>query len=172
MTTRQRQFAAGFTLVELMVALLVSSVVLSAVATLAYATTSASTATDQIGREQSVLRHVTVRLSDLIMRANEVVSASDSGFELWHDTNTDGVPDANELTLVTRGSDGNTITIDETETDITIDEPESYRQCKNVLFQYDVSVPGTQFIAIWFDLEENGQTQRHTVTARLRGGGF
>ena len=159
MIIRQRQLAAGFTLVELMVALLVSSVVLSAVATLAYATTSASTATDQIGREQSVLRHVTVRLTDLIMRANEVVSASDGGFELWHDTNTDGVIDAGELTLVTRDSDGNTININGTE---------SYTQCKNVVF---VAASGTQFIAIWFDLEENGQTQRHTVNAKLRGAG-
>lgn len=159
MITRQRQFAAGFTLVELMVALLVSSVVLSAVATLAYATTSASTATDELGREQSTLRHVTVRLTDLIMRADGIITASDGGFELWHDTNTDGVPDADELTLVTRDGDGNTITIDGTE---------SYTQCENVIFY----VPSTRFIAIWFDLDENGQTQRHTINAKLRGSGI
>lgn len=153
----------GFTLVELMIALLVSSIILSAVATLAYATGSAKEATDQMGREQTVLRHVNVRLTDLIMRADGVVSATSGGFELWHDANTDGVVDADELTQVTRDSDGDMIMIDGTET---------YTQCENITFQYDDVAPDTRFIAIWFDLEENGQTQRHTINAKLRGWGI
>ncbi len=162
MKKRRRQCAAGFTLVELMIALLVSSVILSAVATLAYATGSAKEATDEMGREQSVLRHVNVRLTDLIKRADGVVSASDSGFELWHDMNSNGVVDEGESTQVTRDSEGDMIIINGTET---------YTQCENITYQYDDVAPNTRFIAIWFDLDENGQTQRHTINAKLRGSG-
>ena len=154
---------SGFTLVELMIALLVSSIILSAVATLAYATGSAKEVTDQMGREQTVLRHVNVRLTDLIMRADGVVSASAGGFELWYDANADGVVDVDESTQVTRDSDGNMIIIDGAET---------YTQCENITFQYDDVAPATRFIAIWFDLDENGQTQRHTINAKLRGSGI
>ena len=149
----------GFTLVELMVALIVASIVLAAVATLAGATTAADQATDQMGREQSQLRLVSVYLTDLIRRANRVTISAVNGFQLWHDTNADGLKTADEMTLVVRGADGNTLTIG---TDRT------HSQCENISFGYDAVAPDTQFVTVSFDVSENGQLQNRSVNARLR----
>ena len=149
----------GFTLVELMVALIVASIVLAAVATLAGATTAADQATDQMGREQSQLRMVSMRLTDLIRRANRVEISAVNGFQLWHDNNADGLETADELTLVVRGADGNTL---------TIGANEAHNKCQNISFGYDTVAPDTRFITVSFDITENGQLQNHSVNARLR----
>jgi prepilin-type N-terminal cleavage/methylation domain-containing protein len=149
----------GFTLVELMVALMVASIVLAAVATLAGATTAADQATDQMGREQSQLRMVSMRSTDMIRRANRVTISAVNGFQLWHDTNADGLNLSNEVTLVMRGADGN---------GLTIGGSEVYNKCRNITFAYDVAYPETRFITVSFDITENGQTQRHSINAHLR----
>ena len=149
----------GFTLVEMMVALMIASIVLAAVATLAGATTAADQATDQMGREQSQLRLVSVHLTDLIRRANRVEISAVNGFQLWHDNNADGLETADEMTLVVRGADGNTLTIGTGRT---------HSECENIRFAYDEDSPATQFITVSFDVTENGQLQHHSVNARLR----
>ena len=149
----------GFTLVEMMVALMIASIVLAAVATLAGATTAADQATDQMGREQAQLRMVSVYLTDLIRRANLVTISAVNGFQLWHDNNADGLKTVDEVTLVVRGADGNTLTIGTSRT---------HSECKNIRFAYDEDSPDTQFITVSFDVTENGQLQSHSVNARLR----
>ena len=149
----------GFTLVELMVALVVASVVLAAVSTLAAAGTAADNATDQMGRDQAQLRQVSVRLGDLIRRANRVTQAAEDGFELWHDVNGDGLATADELTMVVRGADGNGLTIGGTET---------HSGCQNITYAYDTAAPDTRFISVRFQITENRQSQEHSVNARLR----
>ena len=149
----------GFTLVELMVALMVASIVLAAVATLAGATTAADQATDQMGREQSQLRMVSMRLTDMIRRANRVTISAVNGFQLWNDNNADGIKLANEVTLIMRGADGN---------GLTIGGSEVYNTIRNISFAYDVDSPDTRFITVSFDITENGQSQRHSINAHLR----
>lgn len=149
---------SGFTLVELMVALLVASVVLAAVATLAGAVTAADNATDQMGRQQAQLRQVSMRLSDLIRRANRVIQADDDRFQLWHDVNADGMATVDELTEVTRGVDGNGLTIGGIET---------HADCQTVSFGYDAAAPDTRFITVRFHVMEDSQLQQHSVNARL-----
>ena len=149
----------GFTLVELMIALMVASIVLAAVATLAGATTAADNVTNQMGREQAQLRMVSMRLTDLIRRANRVTISAVNGFQLWHDNNADGFKTADEVTLVVRGADGNTLTIGANET---------HSDCKNISFAYNEDSPDTRFITVSFDVTENGQLQNHSVNARLR----
>ncbi|RKY10082.1 MAG: hypothetical protein DRP56_01705 [Planctomycetota bacterium] len=149
----------GFTLVELLVALLVASVVLAAVATLAGATASADRATDQMGRQQSQLRLVSVYLTDLIRRANRVTAANATKFTLWHDANADGLLTSDELTEVKRGADTNTL---------MIGIGRAHSQCENISFAYDAAAPDTQFITIRFDVSENGQLQNRSVNACLR----
>lgn len=157
---RKSQRQNGFTLVELLVALMVSSIVLSAVAVLANAATTASTATDQMGRYQSHLRLISAHLGDLIRRANRVMSASESEFNLWLDSNADGLVTNDELLRIGRSADGHTLLIGSGET---------HSVCRNVVFAYDQAAPQTRFVTVWFDLTENGQTQRHSVCAGLRG---
>jgi len=150
---------SGFTMVELMIALIVTSVVLSAVAVLANATTNASEETDQMGRCQSHQRQVSMRLSDLIRRANGIFSASSEEFYLWHDADGDGLAPAGELTRVARGADGHTLTIGTVET---------HSDSRTVEFAYDAA-PEARFVTVWFDLTENGLTQRYSVSAGVRG---
>ena len=149
---------SGFTLVELLLALMIASIILSAVVTLASATTAANDATDQMGREQSQLRQVSMRLTDLIRRANRVITADTEGFQLWHDNNADGLASADELTQVTRGADGDMLTIGTDET---------YAKCCSISFGYDTAAPDTRFITVSFTINENGQVQNHSVNARL-----
>jgi prepilin-type N-terminal cleavage/methylation domain-containing protein len=146
MNRKQRQ-SEGFTLVELMMALLVASIVLAAVATLASATTAADRVTDQMGREQSQLRMVSMRLTDMIRRANRVTISAVNGVQLWHDT------------TIIRGADTNTLTIGSKET---------YSNCRDITFAYDTASPDTRFITVSFDITENGISQRHSINAGLR----
>ncbi|MHC4291901.1 MAG: PilW family protein [Planctomycetota bacterium] len=157
MKTKQRQ-SEGFTLVELLMALMIASIVLAAVVTLAGATAAANDATDEMGREQGQLRQVSMRLTDLIRRANRVTLWVEDGFELWHDNNADGLSTADELTQVTRGSGGNTL---------TIGANEAYTKCKNISFGKDADLPDIRFITVSFYITENGQIQKHSVNARL-----
>jgi prepilin-type N-terminal cleavage/methylation domain-containing protein len=158
MKRKQRQ-SEGFTLVELMVALLVASIVLAAVATLASATTAADRVTDQMGREQSQLRMVSMRLTDMIRRANRVTISAVNGVQLWHDTNADGLETADERTTIIRGADTNTLTIGSKET---------YSNCRDITFAYDTASPDTRFVTVSFDITENGISQRHSINAGLR----
>jgi prepilin-type N-terminal cleavage/methylation domain-containing protein len=148
----------GFTLVELMVALMVASIVLAAVATLAGATTAADQATDQMGREQSQLRMVSMRLTDMIRRANRVTISAVNGFQLWHDNNADGIETSDERTTIVRSADGNTL---------TIGSKESYDKCQDITFVYDAEKPDTRFITVRFKITENGRLQEHSINARL-----
>lgn len=150
---------SGFTLAELLIALIVASVVLAAVSTLAGATVAADEATDQMGREQTYLRQVSMRLTDLIRRANRVTFTDTNGFELWHDANADGWEFADEITTVMSGADGNIL---------TIGFNEIHSKCQNITFAYDAAAPDTRFITVSFDINENGQTQTHSINARLR----
>ena len=148
----------GFTLIELLMALMIASIVLAAVVTLAGATAAANDATDQMGREQGQLRQVSMRLTDLIRRANRVTVWAEDGFELWHDNNADGLATTDELTQVARGDGGNTLTIGVSET---------HTKCRTISFGYDVEAPDTRFITVNFQIIENGQVQNHSVNARL-----
>ncbi len=152
----------GFTLVELIIALMIASVVMAAVVTLANAAVNANQATDLMGREQAQLRLVLIRLTDLIRRANQVTAADIDSFQLWHDNNADGLKTADELTQISRGTGGNTLQID------SIDSSEVYTQCRNISFDYDSAAPQTRKVTIWFDITAAGQSQRYSIVARLR----
>ena len=167
MVKKRRQ--SGFTLVELMVALMVTSIVLSAVATLAYATSSAKETTDEMGREQAQFRHVSMRLTDLIKRANRIYRsgfgtnfAFEWGVRLCYDLNADGdYSDDDEMIWIYRYN--NSIRVFRpSET-----SPEIYTQCTNPTFQYRWEDGQPRTVAIWFDMNDNGQTQRYSINANL-----
>ena len=160
----------GFTLVELLVALMVASVVLSAVAALAYATSSAKEATDDMGREQAQLRQVSMRLTDLIKQSNRLYRsgggmnyAFEWGTRLCYDLNADGdYLDDDEMVWIYR--DNNSIRVYRS----TESTPEIYTQCTNPTFEYGWKDGRPRTVAIWFDMDDNGQTQRHSINATLR----
>ncbi len=91
----------GFTTVELLVALMVCAIVLSGVASLAYALGSASRSTDEISAHQMVLRCATVRITELVKHSVMAFDTPDSEIALWTgDDNNDGLINGSELVYV------------------------------------------------------------------------
>lgn len=96
----------AFTLVELMVGLMVTSIILSAVATLAFAMSHASTAGGDSALRQAELRNATVRLSELIGNCKMICAAPGTDLAVWTaDTNGNGLVNVNELIYLERGTD-------------------------------------------------------------------
>jgi len=108
---RIRFVGNGFTLVELLVALMVSSIVLSAVATLAFALGRANDAADDTSRKQAQVRYASVRLYELIRQSKLVCAAGDEDVLVWKgdDNPKNGKIDVLELAYIERGSGRNYI---------------------------------------------------------------
>lgn len=149
----------GFTLAELLIALVVTSIILSAVAALAYGLGSANKITSQMGLNQALLRKVTIRVSELIKKSNQVLSADSNAVVLWADDNADGVIDASERITIQNNLEGNAIIINETE---------QYTQCRNVQFFTDVAPPYSRQVSVFFDLQQDENTESYQITAALR----
>ena len=175
---------AGFTTVELLVALMVCAIVLTSVASLAYALGSASRSTDEISEHQMALRCATVRISELVKHSVMAFATPDSEIALWTgDDNNDGLINGSELVYVL--TTGQTlklldfpgqnlfVTIDDIETGagkttLVNNTAERYMtilpECSNVQFTL---TDGT-FVNILFDLTENGIANTYQICARLR----
>jgi len=94
----------ALTLVELLVALAVTGILLSAVATLAFAMTSASQISDDVLSKQAQLRCTSLRISDLLRNCMLVCAAPGNDIAVWQaDNNGDGRINLNELVYVERG---------------------------------------------------------------------
>ena len=175
---------AGFTTVELLVALMVCSIVLTAVASLAYALNSASRSTDKISEHQMALRCATVRISELVKHSAMAFADPDNGIVLWTgDDNNDGLINGSELVYVlTTGQSLRLLDFPGQNLSVTIDDiktgagktalinntDERYMtilpECGNVQF----NLTGGTFVNILFDLTENGITNTYQICARLR----
>lgn len=92
----------GFTLVELLMAMLVMSIILAAVATMASAMSNANRETKDMGEKQAQIRYTTMRLTELINNASLIVPVSNPriGFCVWTDSDEDGQPDGTELVYI------------------------------------------------------------------------
>lgn len=100
---------AGFTLVELLTALSVLTVILSAAATLAFAVGSAESATNKMGEQQARIRYATMRIRELARNSCLVIPYSDTGVIFWTgDANADGKINGSEAVwLSTDAGSGN-----------------------------------------------------------------
>jgi len=184
---------SGFTLVELSVALIVSSVVLTAVATLAYALSSANDSTDDTSRKQAQVRYTTLRISDLIRHCKLICFAGPDDFAVWRgDDNDDGQINIGELVHVEKGAGGEHLQLCEfpvSGSDPIVDLSDirafstnwwsAYNvdenctviipQCSNVQFSFDVLPPQTRFVSISFDLVEDDISRQYQINAFVRG---
>ncbi len=99
----------GFTLVELLVALVVTSVILSAVATLAFAMSTASHASGDTAAKQAQLRASVLRLQELVRNCRLICAAPDTDLAIWTTDDGDNLIDVNELVYVERGASRDTL---------------------------------------------------------------
>jgi prepilin-type N-terminal cleavage/methylation domain-containing protein len=186
----------GFTLVELLVALMVSSIVLAAVATLAYAMSSANDSTDDTSVKQAQVRYTTLRISELIRQCKLICFAGPDDFTIWRgDDNEDGQINAGELVIIEGGSNGeylqlcdfpvavsdsvvNLSDIGSCSTSWWLSKGLSIRrtvlipECSDV--QLDVLPPDApavecRFVNVSFDLFENGFSRQYQISAYIRG---
>jgi len=113
MTRAKRPNYQGLTLVELLVALVVTSIVLAAVATLAFALGAANETSDDTSQKQAQVRFATLRISELIRHCKLICGTTGDDIVLWKadDSPENGIIDVFELAYIERGSSADYIRI-------------------------------------------------------------
>lgn len=185
------QHTKAFTLIELLVGLLITSIILSAVATLAFAFTSANTASGDTAYKQAQLRHATLYISELIRKCKLVCAVVGNDVVVWRDDdNADNQISLNELVCIQRGANGDILrlchfsTVDNpqvalsdlalpaTQSPLPFGSGERYvpliPECANVQFLFDRAPPFTRLVTISFDLTENNLARRYEIAAASR----
>ena len=178
---QDKRYKTGFTLVELLVALVVTSVILVAVATLAFAMSSANRATDDTSRKQAQLRYATLRISELIRHCRLIYARSSSDLAAWRtDDDNDGQIDLNEIAYIRKGPDSNYLHLYEfpSSSGGTVslgtmpaplgDDVKLIPQCSNVEFVVDAEPPMTKFVSISFELVEDNVVRHYQINCALR----
>ena len=181
------RYEKGFTLVELLVALIVTGIVLAAVATLAFAMGAANDVADDSSQKQAQVRYATLRISELIRHCKLICGTPGGDLAVWRaDDNGNGQININELVYIERGtsgdylrlcefpsSDTSPVNLSDIETLSTSDYSVTYvplvPQCSNVEFSFDAAPPNSRFVSIAFDVLENDIVRRYQISAALRG---
>ena len=188
---RNTKYESGFTLAELLMALIVTGIILGAVATLAYAIGAANDAADDTTWKQAQVRYATLRISELIRHCRLICSTPGNDLFVWRaDDNGDGQINLNELVCIETGTSRNLIQlcafwsssnpkkglIDlctteqkqglKTSSDITLTT--LIPECSNVQLITDVLPPQSRSVSIFFDLEESGVTHSYQIETTLR----
>lgn len=184
---RDTRYKKGFTLVELLVALIVTGIVLAAVATLAFAVGAANDVADDSSQKQVQVRCATLRISELIRHCKLICGTPGGDLAVWRaDDNGDGQVNINELVYIERGtsrdylrlcefpsSDTSLVNLSDIDTLSTSDYVVTYvslvPQCSNVEFGFDVAPPNSRFVSIVFDVLENDIVHQYQISAMLRG---
>jgi len=167
---RGTKYENGFTFVELLIAMVVTSIVLTAVATLAYAMGTANDSSNDTAVKQAQLRYATLRISELIKYSKLVWAADESQILLWldYDKDDDFYSDMDtELLVITK-----------------VDLGEGYKQlcefnsdpepvvlisrCRNVDFMWVPEPPDTKFVNISFELQEKNVWHKYQISAAVR----
>ncbi len=160
MSMRPKHNFKGFTLVELLVALMVTSIVLTTVATLAYAVGRANDSSNDTAVKQAQLRYATLRISELIRHSKLVCTATANHIELW-------LADVNEpayIDAVPTGDGYIRLQLREGSGDVVVLIP----RCSNVQFVLEPALPGTKFVSVLFELKENDVWHKYQISATLR----
>ena len=186
------RYKSGLTLVELLVALVVTSTVSAAITTLAFALGSANDASGDTCQKQAQIRSATIRIQELIRHSRLICSVNADDIAIWSaDKNNDGQINIGELVYIDRGSNRDYLNICSfNSSDNSIIELSSIvsistnwwsiycndneciqviPQCSNVQFNIDVSPPQSRFISISFDIVENDISHQYQIDAVLRG---
>ncbi len=178
-------------MVELLVALIVTSVVLTAVSTLAFALSSASKSTGDMSRMQAQVRITELKLQDIIRNCCLVCTTSNDDIAIWlSDKNNDNKINIGELVFIERGSAKDHIKVctfpSENNSEIAISSIRAFSSnwwsaysskveyvklitgCNNVDFKFDVPPPSSRFLNISFEIPGSGIVKKYEINAALR----
>ena len=183
---RDVRYKRGFTLVELLLALIITGIILAAVTTLAFAVGAANDTTDDTGQKQTQVRYATLRISELIRHCKLICGTPNSEIAIWRaDNNGDAQININELVYIERGvggdylrfcefplSDTSIVNLSDIQTLSTSSYSVTYiplvPQCTNVQYSFDVLPPYSRFVSISFDVLENGIVHQYQINTSLR----
>lgn len=185
----------GLTLIELLVAMVITSIVMTAVATLAFAVSSANKATDDTSRKQAEIRFATLKISELIRHSKLICYITNEDMLVWRADDTPGGDNGinvGELVYIETG--GNTIRLlDFTDVPVGFQTfpftlaqlsglkawfisecTERYTvlvpECSNVQFGFLPALPPrSRFVTVSFDIAENGVEHPYQISAALLG---
>ena len=188
----------AFTLAELLVALMITAIILTAVVTLTFAFGVANDSYNDMAQKQAQVRYTTLRISELIKHCKLICGTPGDDMVIWKaDYNDDGRINPGELVYIELSDGRSRIRLLEfspyefalewfTNHSFTIQDIESGQaklslwfrcqknytnampKCSNAQFLLDTSAPHTRFVGISFDLEENGITNNYQIIASLR----
>ena len=183
--TRHRQ--GGFTLIELVMGLLISGIILLAVATLSYAMRQGQEVTDQMLANQSMNRSLSIRIPEMIRNSLAVWQADDGDLVIWtEDANANRHVETSELAYLMINTAGRRI---ELMTCAGLNVPVTIAQildgtaestikatpieqiiplvtrCTNMQFQ----IQNEKFVIIQFQLTEETGSRDYQVCACVRG---
>ncbi len=111
MSIRPKHNHKGLTLVELLVALMVTSIVLTAVATLAYALGTVNDASDDTSYKQAQVRYATLKISELVRGCKLICATPGNDIVIWKadDSPSNGRIDVLELAYIEDSGEENCI---------------------------------------------------------------
>lgn len=185
----------GLTLIELLVAMVVTSIVLTAVATLAFAMNSANRATDDTSEKQAQIRFATLRISELIRHSKLICYVNSDELVVWRADDTpggEGQINAGELVYIEISNnriqlmDFSSVPAAMQTDSLTLAQlgglkaslmsacTERYAVlvpvCSNVQFGFLPELPPrSRFVTISFDIAENNIVHSYQINAALRG---
>jgi prepilin-type N-terminal cleavage/methylation domain-containing protein len=179
----------GFTLVELLIAMMITSIILAAVATLAYAMSSANSDTSDTSAKQAQVRFATLRISELVKHCKLVCEKSATDLAIWRaDDNGDGLININELVYIDIGPNKDHIRLYECKNRndaVTLSAitavgtgwwlgyynssiyTKLVQACSGAQINVDVAAPNTKFVSIQFSLAENNVAHQYQINSTL-----
>lgn len=192
---RERINKKGFTLVELLIAMTVAGIIMSAVATLAFAVGSANEVTDDTSEKQAQIRFATMKISELIRHCRLICYVNSQELAVWR---ADDVPggegqiNAGELVYIETGNnrirlmDFSSVPAAVESVPLALDQLEGLKSslmsdcveryavlvpaCSNIDVGFLPELPpGSRFVTISFDIAENDAVRRYQTNAALRG---
>ena len=181
----------AFTLAELLITLVVTGILLSALATLAFALSSATSTENDTAFMQAQLRQGTLRLQELMWNCRLICASEGYALAVWaDDDNGDGQINVNELVYLDRGDTGDTLrvcqfsstgnphvilssgSLSATRLELISGHNGAYvsliPDAQNVDFVFDADPPLAQRLATSFDLTENGNVRHYRIDTTLR----
>lgn len=182
----------GFTLVDLLLALVVTGIVSAAVVTLAFAVSTANDVTDSTSQTQAYVRYATFRISELIRHSKLVCGMPGDDLAVWRaDDNGDGQINPQELLYIEMGTGRDYVQLldfpsagdwlitlssilsgtAKQELMLICDERQTplVPECSSAQIVLDSSPPWSKFVSLSFDLVENGYVRRYQINAALHG---
>jgi len=186
---QNKNYKNGFTLIELSMALMVTSIVLTAVATLAFALGRANDSTDDTSQKQAQVRYASLRISQLIRNSKLICSTYGDDLAIWRaDDNGDGKINPAELVYLEAGEDRSHLWLLEFTSGSSIVSLSSIKngsakselilscderrvvlvpQCSNVQFSLDTDAPKSKLVSVSFDMVQKSVTRRYQINAAL-----